>query len=215
MEGNRDVFWEGRETLRGGDRPQRSSVEGHVPAEQCAISDLGRYLSGEALIGDDFTAEEIAQWFADEKEACFEIRGGMKNYPYHAKNRFYAYRRLSHRVFQNVLSFGGGNGAELLPIADRLGQVTILEPSNNFKAVIKARYAVPNVDGSLAFPDGTFDLVTCLGVLHHVPNVSTVIRELGRCTAKSGVVLLSEPIISMEWTKKRVGLTKHERGIPL
>ena len=180
--------------------------------------DLDRYLSGEALIGDDFTTEEVAQWFADEKEACFELRGGMTVYPYHAKNRFLGFRRLPpNKVFRNVLSFGGGNGAELLPIADRLGQVTILEPSSNFKSVIKgARYVTPNVDGSMAFPDDTFDLVTCLGVLHHIPNVSTVIKEMYRCTAEGGIVLLMEPITSMGgWTAPRVGLSKRERGIPL
>jgi len=34
-----------------------------VPAE-----DLTPYFSGERLYGDDFSAEEIAQWFEDERE---------------------------------------------------------------------------------------------------------------------------------------------------
>jgi len=217
MESNRDVLWEGATALRGGDGPQRSSSGGDVLVETCLLarSDLAHYLSGEALIGDDFKAEEIAQWFADEKEACFEIRGGMDEYPYHARNWFYGYRKLPRGKFRNVLCFGGGTGVELLPIADRLGEVTILEPSSNFRAVIEASYATPNVDGSMSFPDDTFDLVTCIGVLHHIPNVSTVIKELHRCTSRGGIALITEPITSMgDWMLPRVGLSKHERGIP-
>jgi SAM-dependent methyltransferase len=218
MESNRNVLLEAKETFRGGDRPRPSGLEGPVPPEPRPLGngDLGRYLAGEALIGDDFTPEEIAQWFADEKEACFEIRGGMKQYPYHGKNWFYGYRKLPRKKFSNVLCFGGGNGVELLPIADRLGHVTILEPSSNFKAVINATYATPNVDGTMSFPNDTFDLVTCIGVLHHIPNVSKVIKELYRCTSEGGIALVTEPITSMGgWATPRAGLSKHERGIPL
>jgi SAM-dependent methyltransferase len=217
VESNRDALWEGAAALSGGSSSQRSSSESDVPVAPCTLgsSDLARYLSGEALIGDDFKAEEIAQWFADEKEACFEIRGGMDEYPYHARNWFYGYRKLPRRKFRNVLCFGGGTGVELLPVADCLGEVTILEASSNFKAVIQARYATPNVDGSMSFPDDTFDLVTCIGVLHHIPNVSTVIKELYRCTSQGGIVLITEPITSMGgWMIPRAGLSKHERGIP-
>jgi SAM-dependent methyltransferase len=212
MESNRDVLWGDGTTLRVDDR-QRGNSNGQGPAEP--HPDLGRYLSGEALIGDDFTAEEIARWFADEKEACFEIRGGMKKYPYHARNWFYGYRKLPRKKFRRVLCFGGGTGVELLPIADRLGEVTIVEPSSNFKAVIQATYKTPNVDGSMSFQDDTFDLVTCIGVLHHIPNVSTVIKELCRCTNQGGIAIITEPITSMGgWTAPRTGLSKHERGIP-
>jgi SAM-dependent methyltransferase len=217
MEGNRDVLLEAGETVREANRPQRSGVQSPSPQPRSlGNSDLDRYFSGRALIGDDFTAGEIAEWFADEREACFEIRGGLKKYPYHAKNWLYGYRKLPRKKFNNVLCFGGGNGVELLPIADRLGQVTILEPSSNFKAVIEATYATPNVDGSMSFRDNTFDLVTCFGVLHHIPNVSRIIRELYRCMAKDGILLLTEPVNSMgDWRLPRAGLSKHERGIPL
>lgn len=214
---SQNIANEGREAMTG-QSSGRGRLEGQVSTERYSTRtrNMQTYLSGQALIGDDFSDEEIAQWFADEKEACYEIRGGMTTYPYHAKNWFHGYRKLSQRVFQNVLSFGGGNGAELLPMADRLGHITILESSDNFKPVVKARYAPASLTGVLAFPDGVFDLVTCLGVLHHIPNVSTVIKELYRCTAQGGILLISEPTISMGcWTAPRAGLTKHERGIPL
>ena len=62
----------------------------------------------------------------------------------------------------------------------------------------------------------TFDLITCLGVLHHIPNVSTVLTELRRSLKPGGYLLLREPVISMgDWRHPRPGLTQHERGIPL
>ena len=39
----------------------------------------------------------------------------------------------------------------------------------------------PEPSGALPVADGHFDLATCFGVLHHVPNVSAVVAELARC----------------------------------
>jgi len=37
-----------------------------------------------------------------------------------------------------------------------------------------------------------------------------------RCTSPRGIVIIRDPIVSMgDWRKKRPGLTKRERGIPL
>ncbi len=64
--------------------------------------------------------------------------------------------------------------------------------------------------------DASFDLVVCFGVLHHIPNVSHVIKEISRVLKPGGRFLLREPIVTMgDWRTKRTGLTKNERGIPL
>ena len=173
-------------------------------------------LDGTKLYGDDFSSGQIAAWFSEEKEATTVIRGAKWKYPYHALNIFHGYEKLPDQRFSNVLSLGGGDGSEFLPLIERLGKITILEPSENLQPVVRANFIVPSVDGSIPFPDDTFDLVTVFSVLHHVPNVSAVIKELYRCTSPSGSLLLREPIISMgDWRKPRVGLSKHERGIPL
>lgn len=173
-------------------------------------------LNGQKLYGDDFSGEQIAAWVADEKEATTSIRGPNWRYSYHALNMFHAYKKLSARTFSNVLSLGGGDGSEFLPVLDRVGKITILEPSEALRPVVTASYLRPNTDGSIPFPDNTFDLVTVFSVLHHVPNVSAVIKELYRCTKPGSSLLLREPIISMgDWRRPRPGLSKHERGIPL
>lgn len=184
-----------------------------VPGDPTEIEE---YLAGQRLYGDDFSDEQIAAWFADEKEATTEIRGPEWKYEYHALNQFHGYDRLPDRRFSSVLSLGGGDGSEFLPIVERLDDITILEPSLNLRPAVKARFMPPRTDGSIPFPDNTFDLITCLSVLHHIPNVSAVMRELYRCTAAGGFVLLREPTISMgDWRRPREGLSKHERGIPL
>jgi SAM-dependent methyltransferase len=45
----------------------------------------------------------------------------------------------------------------------------------------------------LAFPDSSFDLVTCQTVLIHVPDPRAVLREMLRVTKPGGLVLLAEP----------------------
>ena len=84
-----------------------------------------------------------------------------------------------------------------------------LEPS---KKSIYTKFGTPSKFRDIL----AFALVTCFGVLHHIPNVSFVMSELGRVLEPGGVMLLREPVISMgDWRKPRRGLTKRERGIPL
>lgn len=68
----------------------------------------------------------------------------------------------------------------------------------------------------MEFKSNSFDLITCFGVLHHIPNVSHVISECYRCLTHGGLFLIREPVVSMgDWNKPRAGLTPNERGIPL
>jgi SAM-dependent methyltransferase len=93
--------------------------------------------------------------------------------------------------------------------------VTVLEPSDGFSNP-QFKYVTPNASGRMPFADNSFDLVTCFGVLHHIPNVSTVMRELARCAKPGAWLLIREPTHSMgNWDQPRRGLTSRERGIPL
>lgn len=77
-------------------------------------------------------------------------------------------------------------------------------------------YLNPDYTGKINLPDNSMDLITCFGVLHHIPNVSFVFGELTRVLKKGGFILIREPIVSMgDWANPRKGLTKRERGIPL
>jgi SAM-dependent methyltransferase len=172
------------------------------------------YLSGTRLYGDDLSLDEIARWVEDERNAYFELTGSGYNYSYHALNLEHGFRHLPPGQFRNVLGIGSAYGDEFLPIRERLDEVTILEPAGGFQNP-RFRYVEPEIRG-VPFADESFNLITCLGVLHHIPNVSTMVKELARVLACDGYLLLREPIVSMgDWNRPRPGLTKHERGIPL
>jgi SAM-dependent methyltransferase len=157
-----------------------------------------KYADGKSLYGDDFSPEEIEAWFRDEQEGYYNLpeerRAGL--YAYHALNWRQGFRHLPAGRLERVLALGGAYGDELLPILDRAKNVTILEPSDGFLNP-RFEYVKPCASGRMPFGDNLFDLVTCFGVLHHIPNVSTVVREMARCTKPGGWLLIREPVHSM------------------
>lgn len=185
-------------------------------------------LSGKELYGDDFTNEEIATWFKDEEDGYFNLYFGAEDaaatrngqYEFEQLAVAHAFRWLPDKFYNNLLGVGCALGLELRPILSKSGNVTILEPSDGFATTeIDGRpveYVKPHPSGVMPFPSETFDLIICFSVLHHIPNVSTVIREMFRVLKPGGRVLLREPTHSMgDWRTQRRGLTKRERGIPL
>jgi SAM-dependent methyltransferase len=191
------------------------------------MKDFKQYFSGEKLYGDDFTNEEIEKWFAEEQEGYFGLiadqtgKSSGQKYQYHNLNKIHGFDLLPKDYgFEQVLGIGSAFGYEFLPIADRIGKLVIIEPSDNMKSVklgtLSPEYVKPNVDGTLPFKDNTYNLVTCFGTLHHIPNVSHVIGEMIRVTKPGGFMLIREPVKTMgDWRHSRVGLTQNERGIPL
>lgn len=182
---------------------------------------MEEYFSGAKLYGDDFTPQQIAEWVADEKEAYADLGAGHREpaYGYHALNIRHGLRHLSNRRFERALGFGSAFAEEFAPIAERIGHLTVVEPSDAFARTsvhdIPTRYVKPSPTGQLDFSSDSFDFVSCIDVLHHLPNVSAVIAELARVTKPGGMILLREPIISLgDWRVPRRGLTKRERGIP-
>ncbi len=188
---------------------------------------MEEYFSGKKLYGDDFTYDQILQWYEDEKEGYANLvseHGWAESYGgygYHHLNILHGYRYLPKDVvFERALGLGSALGDEFLPVIPQIKSIYILEPSDQFVADqlkgVTLQYKKPSVDGKIDFPDNYFQLETSFGVLHHIPNVSFVLRELHRCLAPGGYLLIREPINSMgDWRNPRHGLTKRERGIPV
>jgi len=191
--------------------------------EQSAFTDISQYLSGEHLYGDDFSTEEIEAWFADEAEGYAEL-GAMNrssySYCYHALNYHHFFRFMKSSFFPEALGLGSAYGDEFAPIANQIAKITILDPSQAFNIDsvngTPACRVTPKADGTMPFPECSFDLITCFGVLHHIPNVTHVLKETHRCLKPGGLFLVREPVVSMgDWRHPRRGLTKRERGIPI
>jgi SAM-dependent methyltransferase len=186
-------------------------------------ADISRYLSGELIYGDDFSQDEIEDWFRDEENGYAGLDHEDAKAPvylYHALNLLHGFNYLPDGRFERVLGIGSAYGEEFKPIIDRIDSLTILDASEKFiRNEISGgpvTYRKPRPDGKLLFSDDCFDLITCFGVLHHIPNVSFVLSEMSRCLKPGGYALIREPIVSMgDWTRSRRGLTKRERGIPV
>jgi SAM-dependent methyltransferase len=184
--------------------------------------DMDKYFSGEVLYGDDFSKEQISQWYEDEKEGYADLVAGYKkeyHYGYRHLDELYGYKYLPKRRYGNVLGIGSAYGDEFRPIATQIDHLYILEPSDHLVTDhidgMNPVYKKPNIDGTIDFPDGFFDLIVCFATLHHIPNVTHVMNEFYRCLRPGGFLLLKEPINSMgDWREARSGLTKRERGIP-
>jgi len=183
-------------------------------------------LRGKALYGNDFSDEEIAAWFEDEREGYYELYGD-KNASDAAKPEYcyaevadeHGFKWLPDRDFPSVLGIGSADGTELRPLLPRSGKVTILEPSEGFADTsldgTPVAYVKPAPNGIMPFDADSFDVIVCFHTLHHIPNVSTVLNEIYRVLKPGGYVLLREPTHSMgDWRYPRRGLTKNERGIP-
>lgn len=184
---------------------------------------MKRYFSGNAIFGDDLSPQEVAAWYRAEEDAYAELYAADPGYEYEydAVNVRHGFRWLPQQeTFSRVLGLGSAYGDELRPIVKRLGSVVVVDSSDTYQQAAE-RLPVPlerrkaKVDGDLPLATAEADLAVCFGVLHHIPNVTHVVAELGRVVRPDGWALIREPIVSMgDWRAPRPGLTPHERGIP-
>lgn len=171
------------------------------------------YFSGQKLYGDDFSKAQIDEWFADEAEGYFHLmqsEAADYSYGYHAINMRHGFSLLPKQSFGHVLGVGSAYGDELAPILDVSERISILEPSDGFQSTtingVPVSYVKPVASGTMPFAPDSLDLITCLGVLHHIPNVGRVIGEFHRVLKPGGYALVREPINSMgDWRKPRGG----------
>jgi len=102
------------------------------------IEKFSAYLSGEKLYGDDFTIEEIQEWFADEEEGYANLGAKEESryhYLYDQLNNQHAFRFIRGKHFDEALGIGSAYGHEFRPFAHNINQVTILDPSDAFSDV--------------------------------------------------------------------------------
>ena len=181
------------------------------------------FFAGNMLYGDDFSEEQLNVWYEEEKEGYSGVvlsKQEVYRYHYHELNLFHLFRHANIPQGANAIGLGSAYGDEFIPITNRLSKITIIDPSDKFAEHetlngTPLEYRKPNLNGKLDFPDKHFHLATSMGALHHIANVTTVLREFHRCLTPGGYMLIREPIVTQgDWRHPRRGLTKNERGIP-
>ena len=193
----------------------------HSRLRQQTPASLGEFYSGRKLWGDDFGLEEIREWYGLEENACFEIydqgRRRMPNNDYLHWHHGYRWSMNERNTLGKVLGLGSGNGEEFRPVRRWIEHLYIVESAAGyFHNDITTTYVKAQMDATLDFADDFFDTAVNIAVLHHIPNVSRVLRELYRVLKPGGICLVKEPITTLgDWRPPRKkGLAPCERGFP-
>ena len=183
---------------------------------------FNKYLSGLNLIGDDYTPRQILRWYSEEKDAYVDLipPDDSYEYEYFKLNDSLGFDKVRYLLSSNSVAccFGSASGDELIPYRNLFKKIILIDSSNsllNRSKLDNVSRVVSQPLGNIDLDDNSVDLITCFGVLHHIPNVSYVISEFYRILSPGGLLLLREPTTSMgDWRKPRKGVTKNERGIP-
>lgn len=176
----------------------------------------------ENLYGDDFDHDQISKWFHEERTAYHELPKSpvsVVKYKYYNRNHFYWGEVVEGLASDDkVLIFGSALGSEVSRYNIKSNQLTLIDSDFDTLCASKpdsSTKIAASESGDIELPNESFDLILCLGVLHHIPNVSHVLDELTRLLKSSGSLIIREPVVKMGDPKTtRPGLTPNERGIP-
>ncbi len=101
-----------------------------------------------------------------------------------------------------VLDAGCGSGRTMLQLR-RYGSVRGIELDAGAAELARSRGAGEVVVGRLErlpWPDGTFDLITCLDVIEHTPDDRATLAELHRVCRPGGWLLVTVPAYQALWS---------------
>jgi SAM-dependent methyltransferase len=111
--------------------------------------------------------------------------------------------RLPLPAGARVLDAGCGSGRTLVELVD-YGEVSGIE-LNTDAAKLASDRGLGDVHvgrlEELPWDDGTFDLITCLDVIEHVPDDITALRELRRVARPGGWLLVTAPAYQALWSQ--------------
>lgn len=155
----------------------------------------------------------------DEYQRMYELE---RTYWWHV-GRLHLLRSLFDRWLprgdrRRILDFGCGTGSAL-DLLGRHGTVTAVDDSEIALALCRERQAgsravrlvrVPE-QGPLPFADGSFDLVTALDVLEHLPDDVAGLVRLRTLLAPGGQLVLTVPAYDFLWSGEDVISAHHRR----
>jgi 2-polyprenyl-3-methyl-5-hydroxy-6-metoxy-1,4-benzoquinol methylase len=129
---------------------------------------------------------------------------------------FDRFRSLDRTTIRSILDYGCGEGTTTATLAEHFpeARITGIDQSSAGITCARSNYAGPNLTfefqpSSAPAENTTYDLVTCLEVLEHVPDWQTVTDEL--CARTNRYLLVSFPTGRMRSFEINIG---HFRNFP-
>jgi SAM-dependent methyltransferase len=107
---------------------------------------------------------------------------------------------------KSVLDIACGSGGPVLRIAERTGCSVIgvdvheraISTANSLAGhrnlTERAKFQVADASSALPFPDASFDAITCIDAVNHLPNRPQIIADWARLLKPGGRLLFTDPI---------------------
>lgn len=181
--------------------------------------------NGEHLAGDDFKKKQLQKWYNQEEEAYYEseVSTGAID-PWYSYMRYINSKYFFSSIYSTkgkILFIGVADGEEAIDFIKKHQNwsISFLESSPSFIKILKKRFPKAriyraNILGNFPILNKSYDVVCAFSVLHHIANVSHIIREISRILKTNGKLFVREPCSSMgDWRFER-SATPNERGIP-
>lgn len=117
---------------------------------------------------------------------------------YWHRKRFEVIDKLLQGTNSLLLDIGCNGGLFTSKIVSHSGKESVVAMDVDWGSVLHAKqtYSIPTLvaDGCyLPFKDESFDLVTCLEVLEHVPEPGRILKESSRCLKQGGCLIILVP----------------------
>lgn len=140
--------------------------------------------------------------------ACGELPGEKQSLEYFdsvARSRFeqqpwmHDYFRYERFAGRHVLEIGIGQGTDMMQFATRGAICHGVDITDNHLALTAMNASLRGIDvdlhkvdaTQLPFADGTLDCVYSFGVLHHIPEIDKVMKEIHRVLKPGGRVMIA------------------------
>ncbi|MFO7809833.1 MAG: class I SAM-dependent methyltransferase, partial [Candidatus Delongbacteria bacterium] len=126
-------------------------------------------------------------------------------YPVSAAARRFQFNTLLNLIpkdrnteFDNIIEIGCGNGAGAEYLKDLYSHYTGIDISSKLIQIAKKNYASENAEffcsDILQFEEKTkYDLIVCVGVLHHLPDLKKYLKKISDMGHKNSIFLFLEP----------------------
>ncbi len=176
-----------------------------------SISGLTTYTITENSVGihDDIffcrnckSAFQISSSPTEDIAAAYAAQLCDPIYLQEAKGRRRSFQRIVERLERlirgrKILDVGAGPGLFLLEAKSRGWEVAGVEPSSAAREYAKETFGIEllggGVDELARLPDGSFDVVSAIDVIEHLPNPAILLDQVRRLVAPGGVAVLTTP----------------------